>query len=82
MSIVDRMIEWREVAEQGGTTLDRITLFPWEYREMVARLTGEFCTTKVEPGFKGFFMDTPLYVREPIKTQWLNDPRQMAGAMA
>lgn len=78
MSIVDRMIEWREVAEQGGTTLDRITLFPWEYREMIFRLTGEMPVEQVESGFKGYFMDTPLYVRKPIETRWLNDAGQAA----
>lgn len=84
MSIIDRMIEWRDIARKQNTSLERITLFPSEYREMQYRLTGEMSIEDIEPGFKGFFMDTPLYVRAPLNLRVFNDAGQYfrEGAIA
>lgn len=76
MSIIEKIAHWRYLAFQQNTTLDRVYLWPHEYRQMVMDLTGEI-VGEVEPGLKGTIFDIPVYVRKPLNLTFLKDPGQM-----
>ena len=78
MSIVEKIAGWRAVALEQNTALDRISLWPHEYRRLVYECTGELGpVVDDKPGLKGvIFGDINLYVRGPLELRVFNDAGQ------